>query len=57
MAVDIYTKHLLLTDNNHGEDLTMNDLELAAYLVQLHLFALTMPPLKHIHTLVHNTEA
>ena len=57
MAVDIYTKHLLLTDNNHGEDLTMNDLELAAYVVQLHLFAPTMPPLKHIHTLVHNTEA
>ena len=57
LAVDNSTKRRLLTDSNLGGKLTINDLELAAYVAHLHLFAPKMAHLEHIRTLVNNTEA
>ena len=47
----------ILTDDNPRGFLTINDLELAAYIYHLHLFAPHMSPLKHISTGVDNTAA
>ena len=55
--VDSATKRRLLTDANPGGDLTINNLELAAYVVHLHLFAPNMAHLGHIHILVNNMAA
>ena len=57
LAVDSATKRRLLTDANPGRELTINNLELAAYIAHLHLFEPRMAHLKHIRTLVYNTEA
>ena len=40
----------ILTDKNPVGFLTINDLELAAYIAHLHLFALRMAPLEHIYS-------
>ena len=45
----------ILTDKNPAGFLTINDLELAAYIAHLHLFAPRMAPLEHISTGVDNT--
>ena len=45
----------ILTDKNTAGFLTINDLELAAYIAHLHLFAPLMAPLEHISTGVDNT--
>ena len=45
----------ILTDVNPNGFLTIKNLELAAYIVHLHLFAPSMAPLKHISTGVDNT--
>ena len=47
----------ILTDKNPTGFLTINDLELEAYITHLHLFALRMAPLEHISTGVDNTAA
>ena len=47
----------ILTDENPNGFLTINDLELAAYIAHLHLFAPRMAPLKQIPTGVENTAA
>ena len=47
----------ILTDKNPAGFLTINDLELAAYIAHLHLFAPCMAPLEHISTGVDNTAA
>ena len=47
----------ILTDTNPTGFLTINDLELAAYIAHLHLFAPCMAPLKHIYIGVDNTTA
>ena len=57
LAVDSATKRRLLTDANPGRELTINNLELAAYVVHLHLFAPNMAHLGHIHILVNNMAA
>ena len=58
LAMDSYTKHHLLTDDNPGRYLTINDIELVAYVAHLHFFALKIPPpLDHIHTPVDNMAA
>ena len=48
--------HILIDENPNGF-LTINDLELAAYISHLHLFAPHMAPLEHISTGVDNTAA
>ena len=48
--------HILTDDNPHGF-LTINDLDLAAYISHLHLFNPRMAPLEHIKTGVYNTAA
>ena len=45
----------ILTDANPTGFLTINDLELAAYIAHLHLFAPRMAPLEHISIGVDNT--
>ena len=47
----------ILTDTNPTGFLTINDLELAAYIAHLHLFTPHMTPLEHISTGVDNTAA
>ena len=47
----------ILTDKNPTRFLTINDLELAAYISHLHLFAPKMAPIEHISTGVDNTTA
>ena len=47
----------ILTNENPQGFLTINDLELAAYIAHLHLFAPRMAPLDHIATGVDNTDA
>ena len=47
----------ILTDDNPNGFLTINNLELAAYVAHLHLFAPHMAPLEHIFTGVDNTAA
>ena len=47
----------ILTDKNPAGFLTINTLELAAYIAHLHLFAPRMAPLEHISTGVNNTAA
>ena len=47
----------ILTDDNPNGFLTINDLELAAYISHMHLFAPRMAPLEHISTGVDNTTA
>ena len=47
----------ILTDKNPAGFLAINDLELAAYIAHLHLFAPRMAPLEHISTGVENTAA
>ena len=47
----------ILTDDNPKWFLTINDLELAAYIAHLHLFAPHKNPLEHITTGVENTDA
>ena len=47
----------MITDENTNGFLTINDLELAAYIAHLHLFAPRMAPLEHISTGVDNTAA
>ena len=47
----------ILTDKNPTGFLTINDIELAAYIAHLHLFAPKMAPLEHISTGVDNTAA
>ena len=47
----------ILTDKNQAGFLTINNLELAAYIAHLHLFAPRMAPLEHIYTGVDNTAA
>ena len=47
----------ILTDKNPAGFLTINDLDLAAYIAHLHLFAPRMAPLEHISTGVDNTAA
>ena len=47
----------ILTDENPNGFLTINELELAAYIAHLHLFAPRMEPLEHITTGVENTAA
>ena len=47
-------QHRLLTDDNPGGDMMIINIQLAAYVVHLHLFAPKMAPLEHIHTLVDN---
>ena len=47
----------ILTDVNPSGFLTINDLELTAYIAHLHLFSSRMAPLKHISTGVDNTAA
>ena len=48
--------HILIDENSNGF-LTINDLELAAYIAHLHMFAPHMAPLEHISTGVNNTAA
>ena len=45
----------ILTDKNPAGFLTINNLELAAYIAHLHLFAPRMAPLEHISTGEDNT--
>ena len=45
----------ILTDKSPAGFLTINDLDLAAYIAHLHLLALHMAPLEHISTGVDNT--
>ena len=47
----------ILTDENPHGFLTINDLELAAYITHLHLFAPRTASLEHIATWVDNTAA
>ena len=47
----------IITDKNPTGFLAINDLELAAYIAHLHLFAPRMAPLEHISTGVENTVA
>ena len=47
----------ILTDENPNGFLTINDLELTAYIAQLNLLAPRMAPLEHISTGVDNTAA
>ena len=47
----------MITDKNPTGFLAINDLELAAYIAHLHLFAPRMAPLEHISTGVENTAA
>ena len=47
----------ILTDENPKGFLTINDLEMAAYIAHLHFLAPRMKPLKHITTEVDNTAA
>ena len=47
----------ILTDDNPHGFLTINNLELAAYIAHLHLFAPRMAPLDHITTGIDNTGA
>ena len=47
----------ILTDKNTNIILTINDLDLAAYIAHLHMFAPHMAPLEHISTGVNNTAA
>ena len=47
----------ILTDENPQGFLTINDMELAAYITHLHLFAPRMAPLEHIATEIYNTAA
>ena len=47
----------ILTDENSNGFLTIKDLEMAAYIAHLHLFAPRMMPLEHISTGVENTAA
>ena len=47
----------ILTDENPNGFLTINDLEMVAYIAHLHLFAPHMAPLEHISTGVDNTVA
>ena len=47
----------ILTDKNPVGFLTINDLELAAYIAHLYLFAPRMATLEHISTGVDNTAA
>ena len=44
-------------EDNQGGDLTINNIELAAYLSNLNLFAPKMAPLEQIHTIVDNMAA
>ena len=59
MATNILHRHTYqhLTDTNPTEFLTINNLEMAAYIAHLHLFAPRMAPLEHISTRVDNTAA
>ena len=52
----VATQARLVTDTNHTGDVTTNDLELAALLAQVQLFAPNMETLSHIRTDVNNTE-
>ena len=47
----------LMSDDNPTGDLTINNMELSAYLAHLHIFAPLMVPLEHISTKVDNTAA
>ena len=47
----------LTTNENLARYLTINELELAAYVAHLHIFVPLMAPLEHILTKVENTAA
>ena len=47
----------ILTDKNTNIILTINDLDLAAYIAHLRLFAPCMAPLEHVSTGMDNTAA
>ena len=47
----------LLTEETQSGDLTINDLDLAAYVPHIHILCLLMEPLNHISTRVDNTTA
>ena len=51
------TVHIFLIEKNPLWDLTINNLDLAAYADHLHIFAPLMNPLYHIATKVENTAA
>ena len=55
LAMDTSTSFCLFMDNSRSGDLTINDLELSAYVAHLHILALKTVPLEHIHTLINNT--
>lgn len=48
------TPQRMLRDENLTGDLAINDLELAVYVVHLHIFAPLIGPLEHISTKVDN---
>ena len=51
------TQARLVSSSNPTGDVTINDLELGALLMQILIFAPRIAPLAHIHTYVNNTEA
>ena len=48
------TPQRMLRDENPTGDVAINDLELAVYVVHLHIFAPLIAPLEHISTKVDN---
>ena len=53
----LVTQARLVSSSNRTRDVTINDLDLGALLMQLLIFATRMAPLAHIHKHVNNTEA
>ena len=51
------TQEFLVSFDNPHSNVTTNDLELGTLLAQIHLFALSIPPLTHVCTYVDNTAA
>ena len=52
VAIEKPTSQILLTNNNLGGDLTIEELYLAAYVSHLHIFAHQISPLKNIRTII-----
>ena len=51
------TVQKMLSKNNRDGNLTINDMELTAYVTHLHICAPLMTPLEHIATKVDSTAA
>ena len=55
LQVEKTTSQRLLRDENPIRYLTINNINISAYVAQLHIFSSLMNPLDHIATMVDNT--